>query len=294
MEWNKTYGGTDTDVAYSLVNTSDGGYALAGYTTSFGAGNEDFWLVKTAASGNEEWSRTYGGEKFDRAYALVSTSDGGYAVAGYTNSFADLDDYGNFWLIKTDADGNAEWNRTYGGIDTDVAYALVATADGGYALAGYTWSFGAGQHDFWLVKTDADGNMEWNQTYGGMGGDLASSLVETSDGGYALAGDTSSFGPAWDNFWLVKTNSTGNIEWGQTYGGNGFDEVSSLVETSEGGYAIAGYTDSYGVGGDDFFLVKTDEFGYIPEYSSLLLPLILFVATSIILISKKKLINQRS
>ena len=152
QEWSKTYGGPNVDATDALVKTSDGGYAVVGYTASFGAGSRDAWLVKTDWAGNELWNQTYGGPNDDFACALVQTSDGGYALAGYTKSFGagGLD----FWLVKTDASGIVQWNRTYGGTGADVAYALVQTSDGGYALAGYTYSFGAGSADAWLVKTD--------------------------------------------------------------------------------------------------------------------------------------------
>jgi hypothetical protein len=157
--WSQTYGGTRSDSAEAMVQTSDGGFALAGYTKSFGAGSYDFWLVKTDEYGNMEWNQTYGGTWIDIAYALVETSDGGYAIAGSTESFGA--GRRDFWLVKTDGDGNVEWNQTYGGAQHEVAYGLVTTSDGGYALAGGTWSFGAGGEDFWLVKTDAQGIPEF-------------------------------------------------------------------------------------------------------------------------------------
>jgi hypothetical protein len=257
--WNKTYGGTYSDWAWDLVETSDGGYAIAGYTASYGAGMGDFWLVKTDADGNMQWNQTYGGTSNDYAFALVETSDGGYAIAGYTYSFgAGIDD---FWLVKTDANGNALWNKTYGGTYEDWAWDLVETSDGGYAIAGYTYSYGAGARDFWLVKTDAAGNHLWNKTYGGTYSDWAWDLVETSDGGYAIAGYTASYGAGSFDFWLVKTDAGGNHLWNQTYGGTGDDDASSVVQTVDGGYALAGYTDSYGAGARDFWLVKTDAAG---------------------------------
>jgi predicted secreted protein len=156
----------------------------------------------------------------------------------------------------TSAPPPIEWNQTYGGAGDDRAYSVINTTDGGYALAGYTNSFGAGGYDFWLVKTDSAGNMQWNQTYGGAGDDCARSIVQTSDGGYALAGYTYSFGAGGYDFWLVKTDSAGNMQWNQTYGGTGDDYAYSVVQTSDGGYALAGYTNSFGAGGYDFYLVK--------------------------------------
>jgi len=262
MLWNKTYGGTDYDWAYSVVQTTEGGYALAGTTMSFGDGSEDAWLVKTDAAGNMLWNKTYGGTGGDYAFWVVQTTEGGYALAGTTASFGagGFD----FWLIKTDAAGNMLWNKTYGGTDYDWASPVVQTADGGYALAGATTSFGAGGFDFWLVKTDSTGNMLWNRTYGGTGDDKAFALGPTSDGGYALAGYTVSFGAGSYDFWLVKTDAAGDMLWNKTYGGTGDDEADSLVQTTDGGYALAGETSSFGAGSYDFWLVKVA--GASPTY----------------------------
>jgi hypothetical protein len=154
--WSQTYGGISGDSASALVQTGDGGYALAGDTYSFGVTNSsDSWLVKTNASGTAQWTKTYGGTSNDYAYSLVETSDDGYAIAGFTQSFGNGNS--DFWLVKTDANGNAQWNKTYGGTNSDLAHALVHTSDDGYALVGKTESFGAGGGDFWLVKTDENG-----------------------------------------------------------------------------------------------------------------------------------------
>jgi hypothetical protein len=290
MEWNKTYGGAQDDRAQSLIETSDGGYALAGSTESFGAGSYDFWLVKVDESGNFEWNKTYGGTHDDLAYSLLETSDGGYALAGFTHSFGV--GFYNFWLVKTDENGNIMWNQTYGGIGYNQAYSLVETSDGGYAVAGYTNSYGPDDDDFWLVKTDGFGNMEWNRTYGGADHEFAFSLVEASEGGYALTGYTDSFGAGGYDFWLVKTDENGNIMWNQTYGGE-YDEFAySLVKTSDGGYAIAGKTNVAHGEYTDFWLVKTDANG-IPEFPSWIILPLLIVATVVVTIAKKKLLRKR-
>jgi hypothetical protein len=273
LEWNKTYGGPDVDVATSVVETSDGGYALAGDTMSSYGIRSDFWLVKVDSSGNLEWNKTYGGPDVDVATSVVETSDGGYALAGQTSSFGagSFD----FWLVKTDVSGNMQWDKTYGGIGLEQARSLIQTSDGGYALAGQTSSFGDGSDNFWLVKTDVSGNMQWDKTYGGTGEEKANSLIQTSDGGYALAGETRSSIVAMPDFWLVKVDSSGNLEWNKTYGGPDMDIAYSVVEASDGGYALAGYTDSFGAGSSDFWLVKTesiydetDENGAIPQFPS--------------------------
>jgi len=255
VQWRKTYGGIGWDEAHSVVQTSDGGYAIAGITLSFGAGSYDFWLVKTDASGNQQWNRTYGGTSWDWASAMVQTTDGGFAIAGYTNSYG-VGSY-DFWLVKTDVYGNEEWNKTYGGTSNEFALSVVQTGDGGYALAGNTLSYGGGGFDFWLVKTDASGNQQWNRAYGGAGNDYGTSVVQTVDQGYALVGSTYSFGAGSNDFWLVKIDSIGNVQWNQTYGGTSGDGASALVQTNDGGFAMAGYTSSYGAGGEDIWLVKT-------------------------------------
>jgi hypothetical protein len=256
--WSQTYGGEGSEKAYSLVESSDGGYALAGYTYPSDAEESDVWLVKTDSNGNMVWNQTYGEGSIR---ALVQTSDGGYALAGRANK-GDWDIYRDFLLVKTDNHGNMEWNRTYGGKDLDHAYSLVQTSDGGFALVGDTSPNLLGSpRDIWLVKTDAYGVMEWNRTYGGASYGYAYSLIVTSDGGFALAGCTTSFGAGHEDFWLVKTDEDGDIMWNQTYGGEKYDCAYALVETSDGGYTIAGYTNSSGGGEEDVWLVKTDSNG---------------------------------
>ena len=256
--WDKTYGGTEADIGTGeTVQTSDGGYAIAGDTESFGMGGSDFWLIKTDADGNIQWNKTYGGALDEVSGDMCQTNDGGYAISGYTYSFGAGGE--DFWLVKTDADGTAYWAKTYGGTGNEYAYSVVQTMDGGYALAGYTYSFGAGGEDFWLVKTDAAGNMLWNKTYGGTGNDEGYGLVQTSDGGYVMAGYTISFGAGGNDFWLVRTDASGNMLWNKTYGVIGSDYGQALAQTSDGGYAITGFTTSFG--GYKAYLVKTDASG---------------------------------
>jgi hypothetical protein len=258
MEWSAGFGGPGASEAYSVVQTVDGEYALAGYTKNFGAGLEDWWLVKTDSNGVEEWNRTYGGISVDVARSVVQTNDGGYALAGQYWSFA-TPVY--MWLVKTDSTGVMEWNAPFGGADWSEAYSVVQTSDGGFALAGYTRNLGAVGEDWWLVKTDSTGVEEWNKTYGGGSRDVAFSLVQTSDGGYALAGQSWSFAtPVY--MWLVKTNSTGDMEWNKEFGTAYWSEAFSVVQTRDGGYAVAGYTRMEELGQQDFWLVRIGvEFG---------------------------------
>jgi len=261
MEWNKTYGGSDKDFAYSLVQTSDEGYALAGETWSFGAGDIDFWLVKTDAYGNMQWSRTYGEISSEGANSVVQTSDGGYALAGWYGS----ETHGKqFRLIKTDSFGEPEWIRTLGDYGHDEGNSVIETSDGGLAVAGATSKFGYydGYYypDFWLVKFSSSGNIEWDKTYGYAApkSDIAYSVVQTSDGGYALVGQE---GVSAD-FWLVKTDAYGNMQWNKTIESPRGSEAYSVIQTSDGGYAITG--DWIGEYGEYWArLVKTDSFGEV-------------------------------
>jgi uncharacterized delta-60 repeat protein len=258
ISFAKTYGGTGSEVAYSVQQTSDGGYILAGYKYSFGAGGDDFFLIKTDANGNIIWAKTYGGTDYDYAYSVQQTSDGGYIVAGFTRSFGA--GYNDIFLIKTDANGNIIWAKTYGGIYTDSATSVQQTSDGGYIVTGSTYSFGAGGYDIFLIKTDANGNIIWAKTYGGTNDDRASSVQQTSDGGYIVAGYTRSFGAGGDDFFLIKTDANGNIQWAKTYGGTNYDVAYSVHQTSDGGYIVAGRTGSWAY---NIFLVKTDANGNI-------------------------------
>jgi hypothetical protein len=248
-----------------------------------------FSLVSSAKA-SSNWNKTYGGTGNDSARSLVATSDGGYAIAGATDSFG----AGNadFWLVKTDANGVMEWNRTYGGDAhmNDCAYSLIATSDGGYAIAGELGDI-SGASDFWLVKTDAFGNMQWNQTYGELYVfmEAAYSLAATSDGGYVMAGTNGR-----NKLMMVKTDALGNMEWNKTYGEGPYEAPYSLVATSDGGCAIAGCISSLGAGGTDFWLVKADENGIIPEYSSWLVPALVLTAGAFIIINKKRLLNKHS
>ena len=232
--FNKTFGGSGADYAYSVQQTTDGGYILAGYTASFGAGDDDAWLIKTDADGNKVWDTTFGGSEGDCAWAVQQTSDGGYILAGYTWSFgAGRDDA---WLIKTDANGNKAWDKTFGGSRWDWATAVQQTSDSGYILAGVTCSFGDKQGDAWLIKTDANGNKVWDKTFGGSGLEDANAVQQTSDGGYILAGVTDSFGAGEEDAWLIKTDANGNKVWDKTFGGSTNEYASAVQQTSDGGY----------------------------------------------------------
>jgi hypothetical protein len=254
-QWNKLFGGSQDDGGTSVRQTPDGGYIIAGYTSSSGAGSVDAWLIKTDASGNPTWTKTHGGTSTDGAYCVQLTTDGGYILTGWTMS------YGpgpllNAWLAKTDSQGNQQWNKAFGGTDSDIAYSVQQTNDGGYILAGETDSFGAGLIDMFLVKTDSSGNEQWAKTFGGSGRDYCYSVQQTLSGGYILAGYTRSYGAGDDDVWVVKTDSMGNKVWDETFGGTSSDVGYSIQQTTEGGYILTGHTLSYGAGVHDVWLIK--------------------------------------
>jgi len=258
-EWSQTFGGSEYDWGNSVTQTSDGGYIIASITYSYGAGNGDIWLIKTGASGVEEWSQTFGGSGQDYGQSVAQTSDGGYIITGSTYSYGA--GHSDVWLIKTDADGNQEWNETFGGSGEDHGDSVAETSDGGYIIAGSTQSYGNGSSDVWLIETDSSGTKEWSQTFGGSEYDYSESVAETSDGGYIVAGSTESYGAGGSDVWLIETDSSGTEEWSQTFGGSEYDYSDSVVETSDGGYIVAGSTESYGAGGSDVWLIKTDANG---------------------------------
>jgi len=248
--WTRTYGGANRDIAYSIDQTTDGGFILAGVTESFGAGNRDFYLVKTDSQGDTLWTRTYGGSGADVARSVQQTTDGGYVMAGWTTSFGA--GYDDFYLVKTDAQGDTLWTRTYGGPGAEGAYSVQQTADGGYIIAG-----NGGGVVFYVVKTDESGNMIWTHTYDeGSWGCQAYSVQQTADGGYIVVGTACE---EWDHYiFVVKTNSSGDTLWTRTYGETMEDYGHSVQQTAEGGYIIAGRT---GIEGWDVYLVKTDSSG---------------------------------
>jgi acetyl esterase/lipase len=254
MVWNKTYGGAGDEYMLNIIQTSDSGYMMSGYTASFGAGANDAWLIKTDTNGIMQWNKTYGGSATDMGYDLVQTSDGGYTFTGYTSSFGAGGN--DAWLVRTDANGNMLWNKTYGGNSTDQTYALARTADGGYAMAGYTQSFGG--TSAYLIRTDASGNMLWNKTYPRAPAQIALHMIKTADEGFALVGWNYVNG---QDLLLIKTDSAGNLQFNMTYGGPGLENGYAILQTSDGGYLLTGTTTSFGAGGSDAWLVKTDASG---------------------------------
>lgn len=264
VEWERTYPGYLDDAAFSVIECSDGGYAVAGYTRSYGSGGSDAILMKINALGTLEWFKTFGGASDDRGQAVRQTSDGGYILAGSRSTFSGLN-YFDVYLVKTDPSGNMVWSRTIGNTDYDSANDVRQTADGGYIVAGST---GLGQRDALLIKTNSTGHATWSKTFGGMGLEEGYSVQQTSDGGYVLGGITRSFGPAGDNAYIVKTDSSGNLSWYNYFGGSADDRAYSVIQTSDNEYLLVGSTRSFGIGFTDVFLVKVSQTGNLKAISA--------------------------
>ena len=311
-QWNRTFGGSGYDYGRAVQQTSDGGYIIVGSTWSDGNGNYDIWLIKTDNNGNEQWSKTFGGEQSDSGNSMLRTSDGGYIIIGSTRSYGSggVD----AWLIKTDNNGNEQWNKTYGGIENDDGTSIKQTSDGGFLIGGSTDSYGKYPSDIWIIKINKTGNILWNRTFGGENGEYCYSIQETSDKGFIIVGRTTSFcvgdediwliktdkfgNKQWDrhfgevgksangysvhqtidsgyiitgqiepmgdhfvDIWLIKTGSSGNMEWNRTFGGRQNEFGYSVIQISDGSYIVVGTTNSFGHGKGDVWLIKTNDQG---------------------------------
>lgn len=269
IEWQKSLGGSDEDTPSSVVQTTDGGYAVAGFTASTDGdvtgnhGEYDYWVVRLNSTGTILWQKTYGGTNNDMAYSIAPTSDSGFIVAGLTTSYdGDINDNnggGDVWIVKINSSGVLQWQKTLGGTASDQAKSISQTADGGYVMAGKTYSNDLdvsgnhGDYDFWVVKLDSAGTIQWQKALGGTNEDEAISIIKTTDGGYAVAGIiysnanngniTGQHGE--HDFWVVKLNSLGTIQWQRPLGGSNSDRGYSIVQTNDGGFVVAGSCQSY-------------------------------------------------
>jgi putative intracellular protease/amidase len=311
--WTRTYGGSFAEGARSLEQTSDGGFIIAGYTYSFGAGNADLYLLKTDAEGILQWASAFGGSGWEYGNSAIETSDGGYLAVGYTSSWGAGSR--DVYLVKTDPHGAEVWSTTFGGPGLDVGMSVVETGDGAYAIAGYTDSFGLGESDAYLIKLDSAGNELWSRVFGDTGPEMGRSLDRTSDGGFVIAGASGSYSdnsdvyllrtdregnelwstavshPSahlnydWANsvratadggfviagnsdleqdlmdLYLVKVDAQGNTEWAEVFGGSFYDYGSAVRETSDGDFIVSGSTKIASTGLNDVYVRKVDASG---------------------------------
>jgi len=265
VQWNKIYGGPAEEYGMYVQLTNDGGYIIVGTSTSFGAGDWDLYLVKTDSIGNLQWTKYFGGGNHDSGTYIEQTADGGYIIFGKTESFgaggADV------WLIRTDNIGDLLWAKTYGGTGAEGQHwntKGLIMPDGGFIISSHTTSFGAGLADVWLIRTDSSGNVLWSKTYGGADNDLPRFIRQTNDNGFIIGGETWSFGLGGRDVYLVKTDSSGNLEWSRTFGGAGDDKAMCVQQANDGGYVLSGNTSSFGAINYDVYIMKTDTNGNGP------------------------------
>ena len=293
IEWQHTFGGNKDEEPFAVIQTLDGGYAIAGYTASnngdiFGShGYYECWILKLDASGAVQWKKPYGGSDYELAYDIQQTPDGGYIFAGvtYSNNWQVSGNHGlsDMWVVKIDSNGVVQWQKTLGGTDIDEARAIRQTLDGGYVVAGYTESEDGdvshfrGGRDYWVVKLSNLGEIEWERTFGGSGFDLCHSIAVCSDGGYIVAGQSDSQDgqvsspiEIGSDYWVVKLNFDGKIEWEKSLGGNSSDYAFEVLENRiGGGYTVFGHAHgntgqiSGNHGKYDYWLVNLDETGEI-------------------------------
>lgn len=297
LEWQKSYGGPEDDMASDIDFTADGGYVVAGYTASSSGdvtqnqGGGDAWVIKLDGSGNLDWQKSLGGSAYDAAVSVKHSASGGYVIAGVTQSTdgnVSLNHGGeDVWVVRLSATGDIVWEKTFGGSNTDSGYSVELTSDGGYIVAGQTLSTDGditGLHtieevvtmgDMWVVKLDQNGNLQWQKALGGINMDIAFSVYPTADDGFAVAGQSaSSDGDATINqggfdYWVVKLSSTGALEWQKSLGGNSYDEGHSIEQTDDGGFIVAGSSSSANgditnnKGNSDLWLVKLTASGTI-------------------------------
>ncbi|MGB3077401.1 MAG: hypothetical protein WBB36_18885, partial [Chitinophagales bacterium] len=286
IEWQNTIGGSSGDQLYTVIQTADDGYLLGGYSNSnisgdkseVSQGNSDYWVVKLGASGNIEWQNTIGGNSVDYLNAVIETTGGGYLLGGYSESGISGDKtaagIGDFWVVQLNASGSIVSQYTIGGNSGDQLISIVQTTDGGFLFGGYSSSgisgnkteASKGSYDYWVVKADVSGNIEWDKTIGGSDKDYLRFALQSDDGGYLLGGytlsglsgnKTEASQGGWD-YYVVKLNSAGGIEWQNTIGGLNDDFLFSGIEVIGGGYLLGGYSIS-SVSGDKTAPKKGEE-----------------------------------
>ena len=276
LEWQKTYGGTLDDRGQSIIQTNDGGFALIGYSkssdgdVSMNQGFDDFWMVKTSASGDIQWEKSFGFSGEDNGYSLIHTKDGGFLLCGTLDvsasggqgnskyTLAKSHAGGDYWVIKLNAAGDKQWSHYYGGTFTETPCEAIQTSDNGYIIVGSSdsndvdISNNKGAYDFWIIKISETGSLIWEKSFGGSNTDEARAIVDTGEGNFLIVGDTRSndldvsknLGAA--DVWILKINSFGELLWEKSFGGSSFDSARSIRKTPENHFIISGNSRSSG------------------------------------------------
>lgn len=257
--FEQTYGGNFDEYAHSVKQTDDDGFILCGYTTSMGNGLEDVYVVKTDASGNLEWEKTYGGSNNDHGYYITHTNDGGYIFCGETFSYGLM----KAFVIRINSVGDTIWTKFYPGYYTARARHILPTTDNGFIICGGTASTEIGETDVFIFKIDEAGIMQWSKTYGGTDYDNAFAMCNTNDDGYLFVGSTSSFGVQNFDLYILKTNSEGDTLWTKTYGGPGYDGGFSVHKLEDNNFVIGVETSNFGASNLNMVVVKINDDGEI-------------------------------
>ncbi len=294
LQWQKTYGGSDDDRGRDIIQTSDNGYAILGYSKSDDGdvaqnnGFNDFWISKLDASGIIIWEKSFGFSGADSGISIIQTNDSGYLLTGVLDVTASNGQGnsklfsskrhagGDYWAIKLNASGEKQWSKFYGGAFTDTPYDVIQTEDSGYIIVGSSDSDDVdikgnkGSYDFWVIKISETGDLVWEKSFGGSETDEARAIVKSSDGNYIIVGDTRSndldvsnnHGAA--DLWIIKISPTGNLIWEKTIGGGSFDVGRSVYKTQDNGFIISGSSRSLdgdisnNNGQNDAWVVKID------------------------------------
>ncbi len=256
--WSRTLGGAGIDNGWSVHEVADG-FVIGGFTNSFGAGGFDFYLLKTNLQGELAWYRTFGGPEDDRCWSLAPTADGGFLLAGETKSFGSGEE--DFHLVRTDSSGQELWSKTFGGELSDRCFAAVQADDGGFMLAGQTYSYGAGDRDAFVVKTDQSGEPQWTRSIGGVASDVGHSVIRTADGHYLVAGYTTSFATTGDDPYLTKISADNTVLWTKTIDVGGMTHTLTAAPAVDGGYYLTGFTVDRQTGKNSALVIRTDADG---------------------------------
>lgn len=302
-QWQKTYGGSEDDKGQCIIATNDGGYAIVGSSKSnngdatSNAGFDDFWILKLSQNGDIIWEKSYGYAGADNAFSVIQSNDGGFILAGVLDVTASNGEGnnrlstkrhagGDYWVIKLDSSGDLIWSRYFGGSFTDTAYGVIETTDGNIIMAGSSdsndvnISNNKGTYDFWIIKLNENGELIWDQSYGGSEIDEARDITKTIDGNFIIVGDSRSNDQNVSNnngaadIWAIKINTEGTILWQKTYGGTGFDGVQSVYKTQDNDYIIAGNSRSTdgdltkNNGQNDAWLLKINDQGTLQWQTS--------------------------